>query len=102
MTYTLPKSIIEVTTPAQIPEGSNYTIIVYDTVLTATDFTNDPNLLSEYTFYTRDICKHYVTTDRDAWEDTIKLLLDDDSYKNSFVAFRVDKLAKINTTITID
>ncbi len=91
--------MFEVTSPAQVPAGPHYAIILYETI-PVHDTWEEGGKYTDQTF-----ARHWVTEDVKVWKDRITKLSEPSGFGGAptpFVVFKVQCLATIKRTFTVD
>lgn len=106
------KTLVQCLSPADVPEGRHYAVIIYDTesVTIEGDERSRTNPGHGYPAETRtfNTFEHWVTRDQHLWQEFIQTLVTknsgkSESYKKRFVAFEVTGKAELitRTEVTI-
>lgn len=99
------KALVQVTSPDQVPSNKHYAILIY-VPETSTDYEPPYHPRDKVgTYTTRSVIdvQHWVTENREIWEQRIVELERGESRvgKAKYVAFAVDKLAKVELKVSI-
>lgn len=99
-------SLVKVTKPSDVPTQTHFAVCVYDSESVTIpgderSRTNPGHGYPEHT-ETYSTFKHYVTTSKTDWLKLIEALVEDEDYKDKFVAFEVMKVAKVKTKVVVE
>lgn len=88
--------LVKIDKPEDVPVDKHYTIIIYETV-TRSEPSYDH--AGQYDSYQALEVSHYVTKSSQVWKDEILRL---EQKKEKYVAFVVDKIAKVKLNVSVD